>query len=252
MTDAALALRGLTKSFGATKAVRGVELEIPLGSMYALVGPNGAGKTTTLSMAVGDVRPDAGSAEICGIDVQRERSRALQLVEMMPDAAELPQRLTADEVLVYLGLLRGMDPGVVERRSRELVDVLGLAEASRTLVIDYSTGMRKKLCLATALLHAPRVLVLDEPFESVDPVSGSTIRAILERYVRTGDTVVISSHVMALVERLCDHVAILHHGPVRVAGTMAGVLAGRTLDDVFTDVIGRPDLDADALSWLAS
>jgi ABC-2 type transport system ATP-binding protein len=234
----ALLLRGLTKRFGQFTAVDDIHLDIPAGSFYGIVGPNGAGKTTTLSMCTGLLRPDAGSAAIFGADVWRDPAAAKAAIGVLPDGQRMFDRLTGRELLTYTGLLRRMPAGTVEERAAELLQVLGLADAGNTLVVDYSAGMTKKIALACALLHAPRMLVLDEPFEAVDPVSASTIRDILRRYVAGGATVILSSHVMALVETLCDHVAILAAGRVLAAGPVAKVKSGRPLEDVFFDLVG--------------
>jgi ABC-2 type transport system ATP-binding protein len=147
-------------------------------------------------------------------------------------------------------MLRGMERAVVDQRAKELLDVLALADAGRTLVIDYSAGMKKKIALACALLHAPRVLVLDEPFEAVDPVSGSLIRDILQRFVQGGGTVIFSSHVMEVVERLCSHVAIMAEGRIRTFGTLTEVTGGRELEDVFVEIVGGRQATGEELSWL--
>lgn len=246
----ALALRGLYKRFATTVAVAGIDLDVPVGSFYGLLGPNGAGKTTTLSMAVGLLRPDAGHAYIAGHDVWADPVAAKQRLGALPDGVRMFDRLSGPELLAYTGLLRGMDPATVEQRASELLDVLALKEAGRTLVIDYSAGMKKKIGLACALLHAPRLLVLDEPFEAVDPVSASLIRDILQRYVAGGGTVVFSSHVMEVVERLCTHVAILAEGTIKVAGTLDEVRAGRPLEQVFVEVVGGRTATGEELSWL--
>ena len=159
-------------------------------------------------------------------------------------------RLSGSELLGYQGLLRGMAPGVIDERASELLDVFGLTDAGRTLVVDYSAGMKKKIGLACALLHAPRVLVLDEPFEAVDPISAATIRDILRRYVAGGGTVVFSSHVLELVERLCTHVAILADGTIKAVGTLDEVRAGRSLEDVFVSTVGGRVSTGEELSWL--
>ncbi|MFF5177171.1 ABC transporter ATP-binding protein [Micromonospora sp. NPDC000316] len=247
----ALALRGLAKRFDGTIAVAGVDLDVPAGSFYGLLGPNGAGKTTTLSMAVGLLRPDAGSAWVLGHDVWRDPVTAKALLGVMPDGVRLFDRLTGAELLAYNGLLRGMDPAVVDQRAAELLDVLALGDAGRTLVVDYSAGMKKKIGLACALLHGPRVLVLDEPFEAVDPVSAALIRDILTRYAAGGGTVVFSSHVMEVVERLCSHVAILAQGVIKRVGTLAEVRGERSLEQVFVEVVGGRTATGDELSWLS-
>jgi ABC-2 type transport system ATP-binding protein len=246
----AMSLRGLVKRFDTKLAVSGVDLDVPAGSFFGLLGPNGAGKTTTLSMAVGLLRPDAGHALLLGYDVWAEPAAAKTRVGVLPDGVRLFDRLTGPELLAYQGLLRGMDAATVDQRARELLEVLELGADNRTLVIDYSAGMKKKIGLACALLHAPRLLVLDEPFEAVDPVSGALIRDILKRYVSGGGTVVFSSHVMEVVERLCDHVAILSDGVLRRHGTLDRVRGDRSLEEVFVQVVGGRVATGSELAWL--
>ena len=248
--DPALALRGLVKRFDTKLAVAGIDLDVPAGSFFGLLGPNGAGKTTTLSMAVGLLRPDAGRAQILGYDVWADPAAAKARFGVLPDGVRLFDRLTGTELLAYHGLLRGMDADVVDQRSAELMDVLALGAGNRTLVVDYSAGMKKKIGLACALLHAPRLLVLDEPFEAVDPVSAALIRDILQRYVTGGGTVVFSSHVMAVVERLCSHIAILAEGRILANGTLAAVRGERSLEDVFVQVVGGRTATGSELAWL--
>ncbi|GIG87651.1 ABC transporter ATP-binding protein [Plantactinospora endophytica] len=247
----ALEINGLTKRFGEKLAVDAIHLRVPQGSFYGLVGQNGAGKTTTLSMAVGLLRPDEGTARIFGADVWSAPDEAKALVGVLPDGLAMPERLTGREVLTFLGLLRGMPRDEVLRRADELLDVLELSGAGGTLVIEYSTGMRKKIGLATALLHAPRLLVLDEPFEAVDPVSAATIKTILRGFVRGGGSIVLSSHVMALVEQLCDHVAVVDAGRVAAAGPLDEVRGSRSLEDTFVALVGGEDGGVKELSWLS-
>jgi ABC-2 type transport system ATP-binding protein len=248
----ALLITGLAKSFSSTAAVRDVDLSVGAGTFLGLVGPNGAGKTTLLSMAVGLLRPDRGTALVLGADVWSATGsgQAKRLIGALPDGLALPQRLTGRELLTYLGLLRGMPAAVVTDRSAELLDVLDLAHAERTLIADYSTGMRKKIGLATALLHGPSVLVLDEPFEAVDPVSAATLRAILDGFRSAGGTIVMSTHVMALVEQVCDHVAVMADGEILRTGTLSQVRRGQTLDAAFAELVGAAP--ARGLSWFAS
>ena len=248
----ALSIFGLAKRFGRTVAVDDLRLSVPRGSFFGLVGPNGAGKTTSLLMSVGLLRPDAGAVQIFGHDVWLDPLRAKQLVGVLPDGLSLPERLTGRELLSYTARLRGLERATVAQRAEELLEVLGLAEAERTLVVDYSAGMRKKIGLATALMHAPRLLVLDEPFEAVDPVSAATIRAILRRFVAAGGAVVLSSHVMELVEKLCDHVAVITSGRVVASGPIDAVRGGRSLEDAFVHLVGGRTGGAEGLSWLAS
>jgi ABC-2 type transport system ATP-binding protein len=250
VTESALVLRGLVKRFDGLIAVGGVDLDVPAGSFYGLLGPNGAGKTTTLSMAVGLLRPDAGTAYVLDHDVWSDPVTAKRLLGALPDSVRMFDRLSGSELLAYTGLLRGMDRQTVDTRAAELLDVLGLSGAGRTLVVDYSAGMKKKIGLACALLHAPRLLVLDEPFEAVDPVSAALIRDILHRYVSGGGTVIFSSHVMEVVERLCSHVAILAGGEIKAVGTLDEVRQGRPLEDVFVSVVGGRVATGAELSWL--
>ena len=249
--EPALQLTGLVKRFGETTAVDHIDLVVPRGSFFGLVGPNGAGKTTSLSMAVGLLRPDGGSSRIFGVDVSADPVAAKQLVGVLPDGLALPERLTGREVLTYLGLLRGLDRATVAGRAQELLEVLELAEAERTMVIDYSAGMRKKITLATALLHTPMLLVLDEPFEAIDPVSAATIRTILRRFVDAGGSVVLSSHVMALVEQLCDRVGVIAKGRLAASGTLDEVRGQGSLEDAFVQLVGAR-ITTEGLSWLAS
>jgi ABC-2 type transport system ATP-binding protein len=240
VTDATPALRlaGLTKRFGATVAVDAIDLVVPSGSFFGLVGPNGAGKTTTLSMSTGLLRPDAGRAFIHDVDVWADPVSAKRLVGNLSDGVRLFDRLTGFQLVTYAGLLHGMPRDVVQERAADLLRVLDLESAGSTLVVDYSAGMTKKVALACALVHAPRLLVLDEPFESVDPVSAANIRDILETFVGSGGTVIVSSHVMDLVQRMCDHVAVIARGTVLAAGTTDEVRAGSTLEDRFVELVG--------------
>jgi ABC-2 type transport system ATP-binding protein len=247
---AALHLHGLVKRFGDVVAVDHLELTVPQGSWFGLVGPNGAGKTTTLSMAVGLLRPDAGSARVLDVDVWERPDEAKALLGVLPSGRSLPARLTGPELLTYLGLLRGLEAEVVEARSAELVGALDLEAARRTLLADCSTGTRRKFGLAAAVLHDPRVLVLDEPFEAVDPVAAASIREILARYVARGGTVVMSSHVMALVQQTCDHVAVVDAGRVVTAGPLDEVRGDQSLEAAFAELVGAGMLPAGTLTWL--
>jgi len=247
--EPALSLSGLRKSFGATVAVAGIDLEIPQGSFYGMVGPNGAGKTTTLSMATGLLTPDHGVVHVHGIDLWKAPDAAKPLLGVLPDGLHTFDRLTGAELISYAGLLRGLPADEVRVRRDDLLAALDLESAGRTLVTDYSAGMTKKIALACALVHAPRVLVLDEPFEAVDPVSAGAIRRILQTFVADGGTIIMSSHVMALVERLCDRVAIVGNGRVLAEGTLDDVRGGRDLEDRFVELVGDV-ADQRDLAWL--
>jgi ABC-2 type transport system ATP-binding protein len=236
--EAALQVTGLHKRFGEKVAVDGISLTVPTGSFYGLVGPNGAGKTTTLSMATGLLVPDAGQATVHGVDVWREPVKAKAMLGNLADGVKLFDRLTGEQVVTYNGLLFGLPHDEVAKRTQDLLALLDMTDAAGTMVVDYSAGMTKKIALACALVHAPRLLVLDEPFESVDPVSAANIQDILVGYVRSGGTVIVSSHSMDLVQRMCDHVAIIGAGKLLVAGTVDEVRAGQSLQDRFVELVG--------------
>ena len=248
----AVVVRGLAKTFGPKVAVASVFLDVPPGCFYGLVGPNGAGKTTTIRMMTTLLRPDHGQVWIEGHDVWFDPVDVKRRIGVLPDEFRLFDRLTGRELLEYCGLLRGLAPELVAGRAAELLDVLDLRDAAHTLVVDYSTGMRKKVALAAALLHGPSVLFLDEPFEAVDPVSTRVIRSVLERFTDRGGTVVFSSHVMEVVERLCDRVAIMHQGRIIAEGPTDELRDGRRLEDVFVDLVGAGEADSGALGWLGA
>lgn len=249
----AVLVNGLAKTFGKKVAVNRVHLAVPRGSFYGVVGPNGAGKTTLIRMATGLLRPDAGQVWVDGIDVWRDPAAAKARIGILPDERRMFERLSARELLLYNGLLRGMDETLVRQRAEDLLAVLELSDDGDKLVIDYSAGMHKKIALAAALLHDPRVLFLDEPLESVDPVSARTIREVLSRLVDRGATVILSSHVMETVQRLCSHVAIMAQGVVVAAGPMDEVRRGGSLEDRFVQLVGAPSAELEGrLAWLGT
>ncbi len=247
----ALELRGLSKRFGGATAVDDLSLIVPHGSFYGLVGPNGAGKTTTLSMATGLLRPDAGVALVHGIDLWRDPLPAKRLIGNLADGVDLYDRLTGEQLITFAGELFGLDRTVVRGRVADLLALLDLEGAAGTIIADYSAGMTKKIALAAALVHSPRLLVLDEPFESVDPVSAANIRDILHGFVRGGGTVVVSSHSMDLVQRMCDHVAIVAAGRVLVAGTVDDVRGDGDLERRFLELVGGRRQE-ESPAWLLS
>jgi ABC-2 type transport system ATP-binding protein len=202
-------------------------------------------------MATGLLRPDRGHVSVDGVDVWADPVRAKSRIGVLPEDLALFERLTARELLMFHGALRDMSPRLVAERSEELLDLLALTDAADALVVDYSHGMRKKLVLAAALLHGPRVLFLDEPFEAIDPVSARAIRHLLGRLTETGSTIVFSSHVMELVERLCDHVAVMAHGTILWCGPLDALRGGGTLEDAFVALVGEPRTRQE-LSWLGT
>lgn len=249
--ETVLDLQGLTKRFGETTAVDAIDLAVEAGSFYGIVGPNGAGKTTTLSMVTGLLRPDGGRVLVHGIDVWAEPDRAKRAIGVLPDALRLFDRLSGAQLLHYSGVLRGLDAATVRERTADLVAAFGLEDATGRLVADYSAGMTKKIALAAAMIHSPRLLVLDEPFESVDPVSAANIVEILQRYVAAGGTVVLSSHGMDLIQRVCDHVAVIVGGRVLAAGTTDEVRGRESLEERFVALAGGRRAAA-GMEWLHS
>ena len=245
----AISIRGLVKQFGDNHAVAGIDLTVPAGSFYGIVGPNGAGKTTTLSIVAGLLRPDAGTVVICGIDQAKEPLAAKRVMGVLPDRLRTFDRLTGRQLLYYYGLLRGLAADVIEKRAADLARAFDLGDALSRVVSDYSAGMTKKIMLAGAMIHSPRVLVLDEPFESVDPVSSAVILDILRAYVSHGGTVILSSHGMDLVERVCSRVAIVVGGEVLAEGTIDEVRAGQTLEARFVELAGSSG-EVEGLEWL--
>ena len=249
-TTWALQVQNLWKSYGGLPAVAGIDLAVPAGTFYGLLGPNGAGKSTTLAMVTGLLRPDAGSIAVDGLDVWADPVAIKARMGVVPETLLLFERLSGRELLDYVGRLRKLPAEDAAVRSEQLLGVLGMTDDAHKLIVDFSQGMRKKISLAAALIHAPNVLFLDEPFESVDPVSVRHIRTLLDQLVAGGATIIFSSHVMATVESLCDHVTILDHGSVVAGGHMDQMTADGSLEDAFVRAVGAESLDGAALSWL--
>lgn len=250
-TGAAVEIRGLAKLFDDKVAVDRINLTIPSGSFYGLVGRNGAGKTTTISMVTGMLQPTEGTALIRGIDMWADPLKAKAHLGVLPDGVHLFDKLTGEQLITYSGYLHGIDKETVASRVKDLLAAMDLTDAAGRAVADYSAGMTKKIALAAALIHAPSVLILDEPFEAVDPVSAANIQDILRGFVASGGTVVISSHVMDLVQRLCDHVAIMDSGRILAAGTVDEVRAGASLEERFVQLVGGRT-SSEGLSWLGT
>lgn len=245
----ALALRGVTKRFGGVVAVDAIDLVVPAGSFYGIVGPNGAGKTTTLSMIAGLLRPDNGEISVCGIDSASDPRQVKRMLGVLPDRLRTFDRLTGRQLLYSYGVLRGLKRDVVESRIADLARAFDLTDSLGRVVSDYSAGMTKKVMLAGAMIHSPRVLVLDEPFEAVDPVSSQVILDILGGYVANGGTVVLSSHGMSLVEAVCSRVAVIVDGQVLAEGTVDEVRGELSLEQRFMVLAGGLR-GAEGLEWL--
>jgi ABC-type multidrug transport system ATPase subunit len=230
-------------------AVSDATITAERGEMIAIVGPNGAGKTTTLSMIAGLLPPSHGTVEVFGIDAWRDRAKAQQLIGILPDRLRMFDQLTGAQFLSYVGAVRGVKGETLRERMEYLLDDFGLRDEANRLVVDYSLGLRKKLALAATLIHAPKLLVLDEPFEAIDPVSAGTFIDVLNSYVNRGGTVVLSSHSMDLVQRVCDHVAVIAKGELLAEGTVDDVRGNVSLEERFRDLVRGPG-QTEGLDWL--
>ncbi len=255
--DAAVATWALTKTFGQKVAVNALSLAVRRGEFFGFLGPNGAGKSTTIKMLVGLLRPTAGSAYIAGVDVWREPLRAKAVMGVLPEQLNLYDRLTGRELIEFAGRLYDLPRDEVRHRTDALLNVLALSDDADKLVVDYSVGMRKKVSLASALIHRPRVLFLDEPFEGIDPVSSRVIRDILRDLTASGTTIFFSSHIMEVVERLCTRVGIINQGTLVAEGTLAELrqragasgAESQTLEDIFLQLVGATTREG-GLEWL--
>ena len=252
MAALALELDRVSKVFGSVTAVDDLSLALPVGAFLGLVGRNGAGKSTTINLAVGLLRPTAGRLAVLGLDVTREALAVKRQIGVMTQDEGSLDCLTGEQTLDLVGALHGLDRVTVAERRGELFEVLDLAPGSGALVRDYSFGMKKKLALAAALIHAPRLLFLDEPLEGIDPVTARTIRDLLLELNRRAVTILMSSHNLELVERLCPLVAIIDRGRLLGFGSLAEIRAvhGREdgLESLFVDLMGGAR--AGQLSWL--
>jgi len=250
----AIETTGLTRAFGDLRAVDGVDLAVPAGSFYGFLGPNGAGKSTTIKCLTGLLAPTAGRMRILGLDPLADPVAVKRQVGVVPEDLALFDRLTASETLKFIGQIHGLDGGTVERRSAELLQLMDLAGAKDDLVADYSHGMRKKVALAVAMLPAPRLLFLDEPFEGIDAVASRQIKDLLLSFVRGGGTVFLTSHILEIAERLCDHIGVIAKGRLVAQGPLDGLRTGAggqgTLEEIFIRLVGGDTGERPALDWM--
>ena len=252
MTAAAIHATGVVKTFGDVKSVAGLNLTVPEGTFYGIAGPNGAGKTTSIRMITGLLQPDAGTIEVAGVPVWPNPRAAKAALGYVADNPPLFGRLNAREMLDYSGMLRGMKAAEIRRRGDDLLRVLDLEADAGRPIADFSLGMTKRIGLAVAMLHSPRVLILDEPFGALDPVNTQVMEEMLQLYRKGGGTVVFSSHVLDVVQRLCDRVAIIAAGSLVAEGTVAELAQGGSLQDAFVHIVGGRDIDTGDLAWLSS
>lgn len=275
--DAAIAVRDLTRRFGDFTAVDGITLSVAPGQFFGFLGPNGAGKSTTIKMLTGLLAPTSGQIQVLGLDFAAHPLEIKRQIGVVPEGLALFGRLTASEYLRFVGRMYGLDRNTVNRRTDELLDFMHLADEPKKLVTDFSHGMQKKLALAAAVIHGPRILFLDEPFEGVDAIAAGTLKAMLQRMIERGATIFLTSHVLEIVERLCSHVAIIHQGRLVANGSLDELRAGvaaqvsadapesqrwgasrekLTLEEMFLRIVGSGSAESteealQELSWLA-
>ena len=284
MTTPAIDTTDLTRRFGEFTAVQGVNLRVEAGQFFGFLGPNGAGKSTTIKMLTGLLAPTSGSIHILGEDLKQNSADVKRQIGVVPEGMALFGRLTAEEYLRFVGRMYGLDRATTVQRTHELLEFMQLADERKKLIADFSHGMQKKVALAAAVIHGPRVLFLDEPFEGVDAVASGTLKAMLQRMIARGATIFLTSHVLEIVERLCTHVAIIHRGQLVAQGSLEELRAGagrraqvnrgeeanieeqtgprnerkRSLEEIFLEVVGTDRTGNPAatapeqeLSWLS-
>jgi ABC-2 type transport system ATP-binding protein len=273
MASAAISTEGLTRRFGTLVAVEDMNLRVASGQFFGFLGPNGAGKSTTIKMLTGLLAPTAGRMQILGLDLRANSSQVKRQIGVVPEGMALFGRLTGSEYLNFVGRMYGLDRETAAKRAAELLEFMQLADQPKTLVTDYSHGMQKKLALAAAVIHNPKILFLDEPFEGVDAIASGTLKAMLQSMIAHGATIFLTSHVLEIVERLCSHVAIIHRGRLVAQGSLEELRAGvesqgaaplppsatpvgappgekLTLEQIFLRIVGGSRLVGQELSWL--
>ena len=260
MPEIAIKTEKLTRRFGALTAVDEMDLQVLVGQFFGFLGPNGAGKSTTIKMLTGLLAPTAGRMELLGVDFATHPVEVKRQIGVVPEGMGLFDRLTGVEYLRFVGRMYGLDRGTTEKRAQELLEFMQLADRERTLVADYSHGMQKKLALAAAVIHGPRILFLDEPFEGVDALALGALRG---RMTERGVTIFLTTHVLEIVERLCSHVAIVHKGKLVAQGSLEELRAGvpgsedeegpKTLEQIFLSIVGQSGGEQakfEELTWL--
>ena len=270
MASPTISTENLTRRFGDLVAVEEVNLSVAPGQFFGFLGPNGAGKSTTIKMLTGLLAPSAGRIQLLGLDLVSHMVEVKRQIGVVPEGMALFGRLTGSEYLNFVGRMYGLDREIAARRTAELLDFMQLTDQPKALVTDYSHGMQKKLAMAAAVIHGPRVLFLDEPFEGVDAIAAGTLKAMLQRMIARGATVFLTSHVLEIVERLCTHVGIIHRGRLVAQGSIEELRAGvearsaslpdapagsspgerLTLEQIFLLTVGGSRSNGQELSWL--
>ena len=246
---------GLAKTFGKKVAVSNVTLQVREGEFFGFLGPNGAGKSTTIKMLCGLLRPDGGEIRIAGVDLYSDPLEVKRLIGVLPEETNLYERLTGEEYLLFAGQMYGLTKKEAVERTASLMELMEPTEERKKLIVDYSMGMRKKVALAAALIHRPRVLFLDEPFNGIDPISVRSIRNVMRHLTERGTTIFITSHVMEVIEKLCSRVAIINNGQIVAEGTLnqlreaAHTGSDTSLEDVFLKLVDAR-VEPETLNWL--
>src|ERR1700723_1485315 len=250
MPEPAIVARDLRKGYGLKLAVDGLNLEVPRGSFFGFLGPNGAGKSTTIRMLTGLIPATSGTIELLGLPMPAEETAIKQRIGLVPDDSLLFDRLTGLEFLEFVGRMYSLARPVARERAEELLELFQLADQGRKIIAEYSKGMRKRVAMAASLIHKPELFLMDEPFEGVDAVGARLMKDILLDQVRHGATIFLTSHVLEVVERLCDHAAIINQGKIVRSGSMAELRSGsETLEEVFVREVGA-EKTFDRLVWL--
>jgi len=261
MNEPAILTENLTRTFGALTAVDSINLSVTAGQFFGFLGPNGAGKSTTIKMLTGLLSPTSGRVRLLGMDFAADPVEVKRQIGVVPEGMGLFERLTGAEYLNFAGRMYGLDRETARRRSDELLHFMQLCDRPKSVIADYSHGMQKKLALAAAVIHGPRILFLDEPFEGVDALAAGALKSLLARMTDRGVTIFLTSHVLEIVERLCSHVAIIHKGRLVAQGSLDELRAGvssddsspRTLEQIFLSIVGQGGTarsQLEELSWL--
>jgi ABC-2 type transport system ATP-binding protein len=250
----AIEISGLEKLYNGFHAVDGLSITVPQRCFFGFLGPNGAGKTTTIKMLMGLAQPDAGSIHVLGMPLPEKSLEIRREIGLVPDDSLLFDYLTGVEYLEFVGRLYGLPKPQAKERGGELLQLFQLAENGRKLIGEYSKGMRKRVAMAAALIHRPKLFLMDEPFEGVDAVGARLMKDILLEQVQHGATVFLTSHVLEVVERLCDEVAIINRGKIVTQGTMADLRrqsagGASTLEEIFVHTVGA-ERYSETLDWL--
>jgi ABC-2 type transport system ATP-binding protein len=270
MIAAAISTDHLSRRFGELSAVDDVNLRVSAGQFFGFLGPNGAGKSTTIKMLTGLLAPTSGRVEILGLGLAENSVEVKRQIGVVPEGMALFGRLTGGEYLNFAGRMYGLDRDTAAKRAGELLEFMQLADQPKMLITDYSHGMQKKLALAAAVIHNPKILFLDEPFEGVDAIASGTLKAMLQRMIAHGATIFLTSHVLEIVERLCSHIAIIHRGKLVAQGSIEELRAGveaqagdaigentggapaqkLTLEEIFLRIVGGARPGNGELAWL--